>query len=141
MIVEDLSIFTEDDAQAARACGFTFVCSMCVKLHAGRRRENASWEKARCVGRNCTGPIGGGSYPEYEGPLKETSAFGNHCWACGKESPESFISSNRPGHDSGRLIGCCTEHLKLIRENDFDCRPAGTNAKRKVRIAGHVVDW
>lgn len=141
MIIQDLSIFSEEDVRAAREAGFTQVCSMCVKLHAAHRRYKTAWDKVKCLGKRCMGPLGGGSYPEYEGPLKETNAFANHCWCCGKENPDHFIQSNRPGHDRGRLLGCCSEHLKLIQENDFDCRPAGTRATRKVRIAGHVVDW
>jgi hypothetical protein len=139
MIVQDLTPFTDDEAQAARASNFGFVCSMCVKLHAGRRLARATWDKAVCVGKRCWGPIGDKMYPEYEGPLK--GSLSRFCWRCGEENPEITLAPPNGSLVAGELLGCCPEHAKLLKENTFERRDAGTEAKRKVRIAGHVVDW
>lgn len=84
----------------------------------------------------CCGPLGGNGYPDYAGPL-----FGNlslYCFRCGRSNPEHIIASKNANLQNN-ILGCCEKHIDLINA-DFEIRPAGTERKRKVRIAGHVIE-
>jgi len=133
-----VNTFTTEATMAARQSGFSFVCSLCLRLHEGNRMAGGDWDTTRCTGTFCKGPLGGGSYPEYEGPIKD--ALNRFCFICGTTNPPHAIASCLPGHPRDRLLGACDEHAKLVDEGMFDERPTGTRPKQKIRIAGHEVE-
>lgn len=75
----------------------------------------------QCLGRDCIGPMGGGSYPEYHGPLGRVN-LPQYCFRCGRESDAAVESTKDRG-----LVGVCEDHLKLLRAGTYESRPAGTN--------------
>lgn len=121
----DLTPFTPQEAQQARAAGFSHVCSMCVRLHEGRRLAGSlDWDKASCTSMaNCRGPLGGGAYLDYAGPMK--GALHNHCWLCGVDAPDYGAKVRQENPPGEAVIGCCPKCLKVLRER-HTARPAGT---------------
>ncbi len=132
-----VNTFTTESTIAARENGFSFVCSMCVRLHEGHKMAKGNWDRTRCTGSHCVGPLGGGCYPEYAGPLSEILM--RFCFMCGDENPRHGISPNTFSRNT-QIIGCCDEHLGLVMDGSFDVRPTGTRRKQKVRIAGHEIE-
>jgi hypothetical protein len=88
-------------AEALVAKGFAVPCAACSHLrralHAGR---------AVC-GQPCGGPLSGGEFPEYDGPL--TGALARLCFVCGVDA-EALIM--RPGWKHG--LGSCKKHADWL---------------------------
>jgi hypothetical protein len=85
--------------------GFSFVCSHCVKLHAGLNRGETHCGFA-LKGRDCGGPISGLCFPEYEGILSRAT-IAKSCFRCGKEATR-LVSVK------GGFVGACDEHVRMI---------------------------
>ena len=116
-------LFTIDpeDVAAAMRAGFSFVCSMCVKLHAGKEAHGTrDWKMVQCLGNECGGPMGGRGYPEYHGPLGAVN-LPRYCFRCGRE-PDAVVES----HKDRRMVGACEPHLELLHQGGYESRPAGT---------------
>jgi len=128
--------FSGAEAMAARDARFSFVCSMCEHLHAGKRKlQTNDWAIVYCTGRTCSGPLGGRGYPKYKGPL--AGLLSMFCWQCGIPGPAHGITSNV---DPGQMLGCCDKHMRLVREGDFSSRPASEPKKQKLCIFGNEVE-
>ena len=126
------------DVQGAIEAGFSFVCAMCAHLHAGRK-QSASWAHTKCTGDGCVGPLGGQSYPKYEGPIKY--ALSSFCCFCGEPNPGHLISSNKPGNDKSRMLGVCDKHLKLVQERmRYEGKDPHDQESPTVKIFGHEVE-
>lgn len=87
---------TTEAIESAMKDHYTFICATCPKLHALRSRG-----KSGCLGniggRSCSGPMAGGSYPEYSGPLaKDMTA---RCFLTGADSTGAVEMPD------GKLIG------------------------------------
>jgi hypothetical protein len=137
--VHDVNNITKDQVVVAMNHGFSFTCAMCLKLHEGHALARGYWGNTKCTGKVCSGPMGGASYPEYEGPIKDM--FTRFCYMCGQENPPRGASYNAPGCDPSRVVGMCEKHYALVRGNKFEVdRETGTRKKSKVRIAGHEVE-
>ena len=114
------TIGAEDVAAAMRA-GFSFVCAMCVKLHAGKEAFGAKdWKLVQCLGESCHGPMGGGGFAEYNGPLGAVN-LPQYCFRCGREADAAVESIK-----DKRMVGVCKKHLKLLKHGAYERRPAGT---------------
>jgi len=101
--------------------GFSFVCAMCVKLHAGKEaRGTTDWRLVECLGEDCGGPMGGRGYPEYRGPLGAVN-LPQYCWRCGRDADAAVESIK-----DQRMVGSCEKHLELLKPDLYERRPAGT---------------
>lgn len=84
--------------------GVGFVCAHCERFWWGVDRGYGScWAKA--VGKDCSGPMGGGSFQEYEGPLKGNLC--RFCFVCGKEP--SGVACTKHGK-----VGVCRDHMEWL---------------------------
>lgn len=117
-----------EDVAAAMKAGFSFVCAMCVKLHAGREAyRTKDWKMVKCLGEKCCGPMGGGGYPEYQGPLGAVN-LPQYCFRCGRQADAAAESIR-----DKRMVGVCEQHLELLRSNEYDRRQAGTSRQAAPR--------
>jgi hypothetical protein len=93
------------------ASGLAFTCAHCLKY---RRRADAPDFDGRCEaavqGLRCVGPMGGGDFQHYEGPLTE-DARRLFCFRCGIASVAGLRVCN-----SAILIGICEHHLSEFEQ-------------------------
>lgn len=126
---------TPEKTQAAMEAGFTYVCSMCIKLHMAKEASGDSWSKARCFGASCCGPAGGAAYPEYEGPL--SGSLSKWCFRCGKHDPGHAVSVKT---DEARMLGVCEEHLKLLKQGFVRSKPGQPAPENVVEFPHRYVE-
>ena len=99
--------------------GFTFACATCTRLHEAMARKLEGC-MALHMKRACVGPFGGGSYPEYKGPLEGQLA--NYCFVCGSKSDGAVGVREKSGL---KLIGVCSGHMDRLT----DTGPPGERPK------------
>lgn len=94
-------------AIANRVC---FLCAMCEHWHEGVDLGlKDDMHEPRCSVQGCCGPVWGGSFEKYAGPLK-----GNvHAWCylCGQKS--THVAA--PKTAQGQKVGLCSECAKKIK--------------------------
>lgn len=96
-------------ASVFRSQGYAFVCSFCEKLHRAHQVGYTKGCEAAMQGLDCAGPIAGGDFPLYEGPLtKHTLA--SMCYRCGAESVKGVQPAG-----GGKVIGACAKCFEHIR--------------------------
>ena len=129
---------SQADVRGAMQAGFSFVCSMCAHLHAGRT-PLAEWAGTKCTGDGCSGPIGGQTYPKYEGPIKY--ALSSFCCFCGEPNPTHMASSSLPGNDTTRMIGVCDKHLHLVQNRmQYEAQDPAAKKTTSLNLFGHKVE-
>lgn len=64
-----------------------FICRMCLKM-AKLYAEDETVEVCSCL--RCVGPLRGGAFPEYEGPLKTGDMKQRFCYLCGEHSTHTL---------------------------------------------------
>lgn len=127
-------VFRSDEVKAAQRHRFSFICSMCKLLHAGKKEAHEQdWHRVKCAGPGCAGPLAGHSFPKYKGPLE--GMLHQFCFWCGDEHPAYVMTGVAP-----HALAACEKHIDLARNGQFDCRPSGTPPKRFIHIAGHEVE-
>jgi len=89
--------------------GYAFPCSYCKRMWAARERGLNSCREMLPRGAECGGPIGGYSFPLYEGPLTR-SAIALHCFRCGEPAKEAVSSIHNPDV----LVGVCAAHALML---------------------------
>jgi hypothetical protein len=94
------------DVASARAEGVTWVCAMCEGFWWGRER-GLPYCEATARGEACCGPWGGGTYPQYAGPLQ--GHLGGYCFLCGAASDALVLVGDQPGG-----VGVCSAHEALV---------------------------
>ena len=91
--------------------GLSTVCATCKKYWAARDRNIPG---DTCLAkRGCAGPVGGGDYAEYDGPISDLSRW---CFRCGADSKYGVQVTGRQ-----RIIGVCEEHVRSLA----DLKPMG----------------
>ncbi len=108
------------EAKEARENGFVFVCSTCENLHSSNWRITGS-----CRGVGCFGPLGGGYYNQYIGPLD--GIFSKFCFLCGSIEIENVFCVNT---NKDILFGVCKKHVSTIREKSFVPLVKGVSVER-----------
>lgn len=93
---------------AAMSAGTVFTCATCEKYWWGVERGLPHC-KAAAEGKACGGPLSGGTYPEYEGPLK--GALKEWCFVCGARSTRLAI----PKKGGGSAVGVCSKHVDVLK--------------------------
>lgn len=86
--------------------GLSPICATCKKFW-GARERNVPDGKCLAVS-GCGGPLSGGNFHEYEGPISD---FTRWCFVCGADSSFGVQVDNRP-----RVIGVCEEHVRMLAE-------------------------
>lgn len=105
----------------AVAQGLSVVCATCEKYWTAR---DAGVPDDRCLAVDgCGSPIAGDSFHEYRGPMIQFDQF---CFVCGNKSTHAVRVA-----DSLRVIGCCGEHIGLVKK----LKPKGKNAPSVVVIS------
>lgn len=90
---------THEQMKAAQAEGMSFICATCHRYWEGRAAR-----ADRCTAKGpCRGPMGGGSFPEYDGPVTDLRRW---CFRCGVEA-----SSGVRVAGTERIFGVCDRHL------------------------------
>lgn len=89
-----------DHARALVAQGLAFVCSLCERFWEGRDQGLSVCTAVA----GCRGPIGGGAFHEYKGPLTNLESW---CFRCGTSATATI---EVPG--GVQRIGVCRVHLK-----------------------------
>ena len=93
-----------DANNVARAVqqGYSIVCATCRKLWRGK---DAGFDG--CLAK-CTGPIGGDTFPEYDGDMPDMVRW---CFVCGCDSDYALQVGQKP-----RRVGVCKVHLTHLHE-------------------------
>ena len=94
----------------ARTQGVCFVCSLCQRWYEGEDRGFTDViGDTRCASKNgCCGPVWGGSFLEYTGPL--AGYLHKYCYLCGKDASHAVRAKGIQVP-----IGLCKEHAVEIK--------------------------
>lgn len=94
----------------ARADGVCFLCSMCEHWHEGRdQRLIDDMEEPRCSILNCCGPVWGGYFENYKGPLEGN--LRSWCYLCGDKSTHVVVPKQAMAEKVG-ICAVCAEKIK-----------------------------
>lgn len=95
-----------EEVRKATADGLSIVCATCRWYWKARQ---SGIEGHQCAAQKpCHGPISGGVFPEYDGPITD---FANLCFVCGKRSRYGIAVKGNI-----RVIGVCDAHLHLMKD-------------------------
>lgn len=107
-------------AMVARAeHGICFICSMCERWHMGDEANlRDAFGDRRCSQEDdCAGPVWGGTFHEYKGPLK---GYKTHwCYLCGKESTHLLAPKGNTSDPIGVCEECLMEEVKKLTARDL----------------------
>lgn len=82
--------------------GVSLMCATCERYAEGRERGLPE-EQCTVLGE-CVGPFGGGTFPQYQGPISDPSRW---CLRCGQTSVAAVrVAGTSP------LYGMCRVHLR-----------------------------
>jgi len=106
---------------AAIGDGLNVVCATCENYWNARDRGVPD---GRCLAVDgCGGPIAGGAFHEYKGPMTQFDQF---CFRCGNKATHAIRVSEHP-----RVIGVCVEHIELMKK----LKPEGKQAPNLVLLS------
>jgi len=88
-------------SQAVEKDGVPVVCATCVKYWKARDQNIPI---PRCISTDCSSPIGGGTFQDYEGIIPDFSIW---CFRCGNK-PDAYLFIK----GSEKKFGICNEHLE-----------------------------
>ena len=81
--------------------GVALVCAMCE--HFWNAQDRGSGD----CGQVCGGPMSGGTFDKYKGPITDFSAV---CFVCGDTATHAVRATG-----SVRVLGCCKEHVDTVK--------------------------
>lgn len=88
----------------AMANGVSAVCATCLHYWSAYDKRLDS-----CGQPKCGGPIGGGTFPSYDGPMK--GVLHKFCFVCSAPSKFGIRVNGSP-----RIIGACPKHIGYVKE-------------------------
>jgi len=90
--------------------GLSFVCAACTRWHDGVEKGVKDHEGDQmCTHfRVCFGPMSGGSFDYYNGPL--STSLVRFCYVCGNEADKAI----EPQVPNGKRIGCCSSCFNTV---------------------------
>lgn len=103
------------DPASAVASGVSFVCAHCFNFWEAHQR-GLDQCLASAQGNTCTGPIGGGTFPFYRGPME--SHLANLCFVCGARADAACQVDGQT-----RLIGVCSKHVHMLETYSSEGKP------------------
>jgi hypothetical protein len=86
----------------ALANGVSIVCGTCTHFWV------AADKQLNNCGQKCGGPMSGGTFEKYSGPITDFSAI---CFVCGSKSTHAVRAK-----DSMRVLGCCDKHIDIVKK-------------------------
>lgn len=106
----------EVDVAAAIAEGFSPVCATCTHLMRARERGVSA------CGQSCGGPLSGGDFSAYQGPMT-MDRMAQWCFFCAAEASYGVRVQQSAALRNGsrRVFGVCAQHLERL----VSLRPAG----------------
>ncbi len=116
----------KDAVREQMSRGLAFTCAMCLKFWRARAAGHEQCEAAQ-LGLSCTGPMGGSTFQQYEGPLTP-EARTRFCFRCGKEATKGL----RFGACL-TVVGVCDPHFAELAQWRKSKEPKGyrTLAERR----------
>jgi len=101
----------ENRILSARAQGICFICSMCKHWHEGEDQglKDEVGETICNSTNGCCGPIWGGDFNEYTGPLGIYKH--KHCYLCGESSTHHIWAKNK----QASKLGVCKKHSEKVK--------------------------
>jgi hypothetical protein len=103
-----------------RSQGVGFVCACCEKLRRRAVRGLLCCEAA-IDGKDCCGPISGGFFPLYEGPLTRRT-IATTCFVCGDKATKVLVVH----HGEGEYVGACDCHIGMCPVTDGEYESSKT---------------
>jgi len=96
----------------ARANGVCFLCAMCKHWHEGVELGlKDDMLEPRCSVQGCCGPVWGGNFAQYAGPLKGN--LHSWCYLCGQKSTHVAVPNMAQMEKIG-VCSACAEKLKIF---------------------------
>lgn len=99
-----------DRVHLAIASGVSGVCALCQNFWSAEDRGLDS------CGERCGGPMSGGAFDKYKGPITDFSKF---CFVCLKPATHAVRAKDNP-----RVLGCCQSHVGIISKYKPIDKPA-----------------
>lgn len=90
--------------------GVSLVCAMCENFWSAQDRG------ADDCGQVCGGPMSGGTFEKYKGPVTD---FSQMCFVCGNQARHAVRAAG-----SVRVLGCCDRHVDTVKS----WKPVGRDA-------------
>ncbi len=101
-----------DQIRKAMAKGIGFACATCDNFGWGVQHGLPAC-KANSENKFCAGPMGGGAFPEYSGPLK--NVLTKYCFVCGRQACAAAEVKPLPGSTvKSGMVGVCEEHIQWL---------------------------
>lgn len=99
-----------DDFQDARSKGVAFLCATCTRWAEGidKGMSDADGDQICASAHSCHGPLEGGGFEEYDGPLQ--GYLSKFCHVCGGSATKAIAPK---GVD--RRVGVCNACLEMLR--------------------------
>jgi hypothetical protein len=82
--------------------GLSIVCAMCENFWSAHDAGLSS------CGKKCGGPMSGGAFDKYKGPIVDFSSF---CFVCGDSATHGIRAVGNV-----RILGCCDKHVDTVKQ-------------------------
>lgn len=92
--------------EKALRAGYSLFCSTCTKFWRAADGKSLMLPSQCQAVDGCCGPLSGGSFHEYDGPLTSTDRW---CFVCG-DAATHLVSSL-----TGKKFGMCSKHITLAK--------------------------
>jgi hypothetical protein len=94
----------------AVANGLNVACATCTHYW------NAVDRQLENCGQKCGGPMSGGTFEKYNGPITDFSVI---CFVCGDKATHAIRAQSHV-----RVLGCCEKHIDVVKKWKPIDRPA-----------------
>ena len=127
---DTIFIPSKERIQETMISGVCFICATCTNWYKGKDKGlKDSLGDPVCGFDKCAGPVFGGDFKDYDGPLKEYKA--KFCYLCGRQATH-LVSAKK---SNAMKIGLCSDHAKEVERFTARNGPGHT-----VIIAEHRAD-
>ncbi len=117
----------EGEIRSAMLSGVSFVCAHCTKFWWGVEKKVGAC-RAAFESKECAGPLGGLSFPEYDGPLK--GHLPKYCFVTGRPS-DAYVRAN-----DGGLVGITESSMDILETYSVGGDPPAFITKVKIDKVG-----
>ncbi len=123
--------------RAGEELDLNFICLMCknwslvyecVRRKKGRRLKKEEFRDLNCNKINCHGPMFGGIFDEYNGPLE--GCMVDFCYVCGGRA---IYFIERSGDNNVWSIGICADHINVLSEAEISLKEGIKNEQQDAK--------